>query len=502
MDEDNLEHSKPIFEYKPQLGGRGPMDAPVGARYDPVSSTYADLDVINGRLDAIQTLIRNMETSIDEALESYSLVVHEDDTPLINAQAVEWPHGDSPKDYITYKYYKYLKLRDTASARYIRKRYEDSLRDITGSNALDVIKIIELIKNEAYLARQFIDTYIGSMNDTAEFRSTELVQDWTGSALSQIEQVQAILTGGGKIDTIPESELESVAPEEARKAQALFKVKLNSINDEITQQLEILNRDWAQYADVFFGQYLGPALSFRLDANRAIYPANTKLGKEMYQASGALDTNLGVALTDYSRRNKIFDKKVDGLLSLVLIRDRYRTYINQLATIGSPVERGALGTTIDATDSPEEAQFFFEQLRNAELEETASNNFLSLHNALSGRDATDAHPQYLLRSGGIITGDIEVDDEVTIDGVDIDRHQHTGEDGSEKIDGRSITTGSLTPDLFDTGTTPETPENLRIISLTTRTLTSGEVLMDVVIAWEGDDDETVRYEVNISPIST
>ena len=50
----------------------------------------------------------------------------------------------------------------------------------------------------------------------------------------------------------------------------------------------------------------------------------------------------------------------------------------------------------------------------------------------------DHHPQYLLRSGGTIFGDIIVEDGITIDGVDISAHAHTGDDGSVKIKSTDI----------------------------------------------------------------
>lgn len=493
----------PEFEYEPVTGGRIENEDRPQTRYDHVRSTYADINVITSRLQAILALANSLEGQVETLLSTKSLAVTESplDDDLRLAQQTEWPVGSSiPKQYITYKYYKYLKLRDTASSAYIRKRYKEAIRDVTGSNALDLMQIVDFIRNEAFLAQEFITNTIGSMDDTAEFRSAELVQDWSGSALNQFQQIQEILQAGGQVNSLPEDELDSLTPQEAGKAQAVFKVKLNSVNDEIEQQTEVMKRDWVQYADVFFSRYLSPALNFRLNVNRSVYPQNTTIGRELYSAAGALDTNLSVALTDYARRNRIFDTKVDQLLTLIIMRDSYRTYIGQLAEKGKSITEGSQGTTIAETDSIEEAEFFLDALTNATS--STSNPFTATHNELADRDDPVAHMQYLLRSGDTITGHIEVDDNITIDGVDVNKHKHTGLDGSEKINADSIDFNSITPDHLDLSETPDAPENLRVKSTSTRVVPPGVTLFDVVLAWDVEDDVTgQQYEVNISPVS-
>ena len=69
-----------------------------------------------------------------------------------------------------------------------------------------------------------------------------------------------------------------------------------------------------------------------------------------------------------------------------------------------------------------------------------NNKTYSDHALLSGLEQND-HPQYLLKDGGTITGDILVEENVTIDGVDLSAHAHTGTDGSPKISSLDIDYG-------------------------------------------------------------
>lgn len=69
-------------------------------------------------------------------------------------------------------------------------------------------------------------------------------------------------------------------------------------------------------------------------------------------------------------------------------------------------------------------------LSNLSVDESQSNSLKSAHGILD--DLTeDSHPQYLMKSGGIITGDIKVENNSKIDGVQISEHSHSGSDGSK-----------------------------------------------------------------------
>lgn len=496
--DDYIEYSGPPLDYVPEIGGRVGGENRATAPADFINTTYANREYILNRLNALDILIANTESLIENIMTNHSMPIRRNDAPLQEAHRAEWPLDEDPSEQVTYQYYKYLSLRNTVSSQYIRKKYEEAVRDVTGTNAIDVAKIFELIKNESALVRQFLNTYLGDMDDTAEFRTAELLQDWVVSATGQVQKLQEVLAQDGSNTTLPEEEIESISPEEARKAQAVFKVKLNSINDELARHFEITKRNWAEHADVFFDQYLGPSLSFRLNVSRSAYPVNSVIGKEVYLAAGSMNYSLSSLLADYARRNTNFNAKVNEMVSLITTRDVYRGYIHQLASKGVAIDSDSIRATTNQADSP--AIINGLQSAISSVSDTIENRFTSSHDSLDERENPGAHPQYLLRSGGRIEGNISVKDGIKIDNVDLNLHKHTGSDGSARINASSIEYGSLTPDLVNTEKKPSQPFNLTLQSLTPRTLPSGQVLVDAVIVWESEDGDMVDYEVSIGKI--
>ena len=496
--DDFLEYGGPPLDYIPEIGGRVGGEQRVLAPADVINTTYANRDYILSRLNALDVLIANAEVLIANIMTNHAMPIRDDDTLIQEAHQSEWPLDEEPSEQITYQYYKYLSLRNTVSSQYIRKKYEEAVRDVTGTNAIDVAKIFELIKNESALVREFLNTYLGEMDDTAEFRTAELLQDWVVSASSQVQKLQEVLAQDGSNTTLPEEEIESISSEEARKAQAVFKVKLNSINDELNRHFEITKRNWAEHADVFFRQYLGPSLSFRLNVSRNAYPVNSVIGKEVYLAAGSMNYSLSSLLADYARRNTNFNAKVNEMVSLITARDVYRDYIRQLAPKGVSIDGESVRTTTPASDSAATITSLQTAIQNEE--EATESRFISSHDSLDDRGNPGAHPQYLLRSGGLVEGDISVKDGVKIDNIDLNKHRHTGSDGSERINASSIEYGSITVDLLNTTERPAKPVNLSLQSLTSRTLVSGQILVDAVVVWESEDGDTVDYEINIAKV--
>ena len=75
--------------------------------------------------------------------------------------------------------------------------------------------------------------------------------------------------------------------------------------------------------------------------------------------------------------------------------------------------------------------------RQVAISPTRKDDLKSSHSLLQDLEE-DHHPQYLLKDGGRIIGDILVAEGVTIDGVDLNTHAHTGTDGSTKISSLDI----------------------------------------------------------------
>ncbi len=121
--------------------------------------------------------------------------------------------------------------------------------------------------------------------------------------------------------------------------------------------------------------------------------------------------------------------------------------------------------------------------------------FESSHNNLEHREIDEAHPQYILKAGGIFTGDVELEDAL-IDGVHPSTHAHSGLDGTQPILGSDILGGTLSSGAIDRSDTPPKPLYFRVVEETAHGTTG---LTDVTLAWEGSAEYT--YEVQYTPFS-
>jgi hypothetical protein len=120
--------------------------------------------------------------------------------------------------------------------------------------------------------------------------------------------------------------------------------------------------------------------------------------------------------------------RVDSLMALIHEKRKYANYISQLGN--KSVQKRQVLQTVE--NDPYSVLF-----KNVYINTDRNNTFLSSHGKLDGL-LEDNHPQYLLKDGGNITGNISVDKGITIDGVDLNTHAHTGADGSAKISSLDI----------------------------------------------------------------
>jgi hypothetical protein len=152
------------------------------------------------------------------------------------------------------------------------------------------------------------------------------------------------------------------------------------------------------------------------------------LAEEVVTAVNSFKGNFGSILTDMVQRRNNIQQKFDNLLSLNIQRKKYISYIDQLSIKASPRPKIIINIDKDIYS------FLFDQIT---IDESSRMSLSSIHGNLDSLNDND-HPQYLMRSGGTIFGDIIMAEGVTIDGVDIDTHAHTGEDGSVRIKSTDI----------------------------------------------------------------
>jgi hypothetical protein len=491
-----IEYSGPNLGYTPSDGNNQEGEA-VSKALTPVSTSYANKSYLNDKITQLIAETNLFMGDLNRDLQDFGLSIDPADTKLFNANTAEWPTTalGPPKNHISFRYYTSLELRNSSAATYIRRRYEEAARNVNGNNSIDLIALIKMISNEASLVQEFVNTHVGILDDSSEQRTVELLQDWVESALHHTGKLRTLFETRDTPRQLPGSDLDQIGPEEARQSQALFKVNLNKVNGDLTTALGYIQKNFSDYASVFYKNFLGPAVSFRTNVTRKVYPILPgELGRHVNVAVNSVDNHLATVLADQTRRNLIFDHKMGELTQLVQMRDQYRSYITQLATREAPVPTSATDL-IHVTDTPDEADYF-----NQPPPLPPVNEFTSPHDALGDRDGDGAHPQYLLKDGGKITGNVTLADGVKIDGISPHLHRHTGQDGTDKIHGEDIQYGTVTTGVIDHNDLPKTPIGLALDTLTPHTVPPGMTVFDADVSWEAEDGLT--YEVQIVSIGS
>lgn len=493
--DDNPNYSFKPGEYQPSPGDLDSPDYPDNS----LSLGYHNESLLRDNLAAIIQISKEVIEAAEKDLLSYSLKI----TPgskLHQAQIQEWPPNmGEPKMYISFEEYKALERVQSRGSEYIRQMYEGYIRGPFGSNSVDVIYLANALKTEAEHILKFLDKYLGDIDDSSEYRTLELFQDWSEAGLDHAANVAALFTKRRESKvSIPSSEMDQIGEEDARSYQAFFQTKINTVNKEISQLIEDIDKEHSVNSEIFYEKFLGPSLQFRLKVGRNLESNMGGLGflaKQALEADRAFEANHRSLMADQMKRIENFEERMEGALVRVYARDNYSDYTRQLNT---RIEKETKTPFIKTEVKDEEIEGF-KEFTTAIIEKTKEDNsFTSAHNLLDGRDALDAHEQYLLKSGGMITGDIDLDEDVKIDGMRPGQHRHRGldVDGTHRIRGEDI------EDLVTTSIKKDEdicrPSNLRHINNQPFTGTNMVTLVNSQVAWDCDPDLT--FEVQTVPI--
>lgn len=352
MSDNDINYSGKPKPYQPVIGSNTTRPYPVrNAAY----LGYHNLDNLKDLLDELQTKTSSLISKIETELSNFNLKIQ--DPKLNTAHVIEWPSFlGTPKDYISYAEYKSLESKNSANAEYIRKTYENALRGPSGNTAIDILKMCKIFKIEANNIGEFLDDALGQIDDTAEFRTLELLQDWTENALNSTETITNFFETRAQTGKLPAAELDQVTSQRAAEYQALFQVKVNSINKDIVQNLNEVEKNFVNFSSIFYKKNLGPALKFHLNATRKISDTMDTgiLANEARLASGTLHGSYNSVLGDQLIRNLGFEQKVDDLQTQIRARDTYNGYIKELAAVGKQLKPNF--TDVELTD--EEVEYY------------------------------------------------------------------------------------------------------------------------------------------------
>jgi len=466
---------------------------------------FFDLNVINALTSQIIKDVSDLVSEIELKLRSYSMIIPTADTALNSAYqmvfAVSATPNSSTTGYLHYFMYKQLLMMpDSNAAAYMKSRYEASIRDESGTNVLDILKLCLYLNNEAKRIQEFIVNYIGDLDDTSEFRVLESFQFWAEDAAIFTKRLRSAFqqeTTGA----IPSSELGTLNKQKASGSQTLLKIKLNAINKQLNILFSDMSKNFEMTADTFYDKYLGPAVKFRSkigkDLNNEL--SSAVLAREVKLAIAGLEADFSATLADLIMRLSGFDDKATIILNYVIMRDTLVMYINQLSLVGVKVRN-----QFSNVDIPQSELVKFDNinlLENHHIDILFEDNFTKSHSELSNLDDSGAHPQYLLRSGGSITGNIDVLPGITIGGMNPAIHRHTGTDGTQKIHGTDIEINTVTADNVDSeNASTSVPINLTVASQSIRIVPPGVAQVSIAIGFDVDISNIVSYEFEVTRI--
>jgi len=412
--------------------------------------------------------------------------------------------------HISFKEYQYYKHHSgTAAADYVATYYEDHVRGPGGTNALDISHLALMTSNEVKRIKEFLNVYIGDVNDPAEFRAIELFQGWAEDAFGHAKDLWEVLTGKVTAE-IPRSEVDQLDSKKATELQALFQVKLNIINASIKDLISQTYKNWEDPSSHFYHNNLGPALNFqrRVGSSLSTSFASQKtpvIAAEIQGSLSGLKSNFTVLLADQVKRNKLYSDNIENILMNIGQRDTYCKYIDQLSDLGKKISGSFTSTSTEINTA------FQSYAAPLETVDTSANMiantvFQPLHSLLSGTETPDAHAQYLLRSGGQnskITGDIFLEEGVKIDGIIPSKHSHNGLDGSVKIKGSDIEYNSVTDGNVDnTNSSTTIPSDLLLLDQVVSIVPPGITKVAARVSFNVDKTNIVQYEFEITPIPT
>jgi len=478
MSSDSLSYAGPGREYNPGIGSNQPARPRLG---DLMASSNANISDLRSQVTAIINRANVVVGKANDELSVFSIDLNSTDKRK-QAAINTWSNfSEESKNLVSYKQIQELSPRKDRSSQFILNEFKKELRKPNGSSALDIKEIAEIIIDEFSKVDELITLKVFDNKVSSQERFTEILTEFCDYTKDHLLKLDSFfeLTKDERIFKIPKEELSGLTTREAADYQSLFTVNVNGLNQEIDNDLDYLKRFFKNSSDIFYKKIIKPLM--HLDVNTGDVRKRTD-GEELtawkadvYQA---VDRNMFIAFYDAIDRSEKFDEKLTSIEQKIGLRENYLSFNKQLSQISS-ISNSSL------IENAEES--------NLKVKPATTESFGIAHNSIADRDLLDAHDQYLGKYDDFITGDILVDDGVSIDGIDISEHTHDGLSGGELISGSHINENSVSTSSIKSDSS-NIPLSLKLLSFY-----GDSRQMQANLFWLTKDDKTL-YETQISRI--
>lgn len=403
--------------------------------------------------------------------------------------------GMAPPPYISFDEIKFAERLDSRAGNVLVAEYLSAISHTTFSYMFDLRMLINLIYNELVCIKGSLYTDIGGEYDTeSQQKVAAQYYSWSKMATHYSERISNTIVT--KAIEIPLSELDKISEKQSAQLQTVFAIKLNAIDSGISDLISSMKRDMIDNCDIFYTQFISPAIKFSKNivsglevdfTTKNMKDETPFIAGEVYAANFILQGNFLSIYADLVERIKLFRDNADNVLMYVREKRKFSNFITQLSPKGSNKKN----VLVTVEDDP-----YAKKFELAILDNSTRNNFESNHSNLDGLLDND-HPQYLLRSGGEITGDVTFSPNATIGGMRLSTHAHNGRDGSARIKASDIdytTDRSLSGDQ----NLVEKPLLVTINQFVPEITNEGIHVCDVILNIEYDDTKLDNHEFEIT----
>lgn len=402
----------------------------------------------------------------------------------------------NPPNYISFREFSAAQKLRSSSANSLIEEYLSSISNTTFSHLFYFREIILMCQHElACIKKSLIYDFEGGYVNEAQQKIALQFDAFAKKVLLFTKRINEEIRS--RQESIPTSEMDNFNSSEAAKFQAFFAVRVDASENELSNVISSLKRIMVDNCKIFYDRYLTPSLkmtkeisdpmSLKIDTT-AIRSKSPTLAKEMVVASAAVGGNFVSIQADYLDRMNSISDKFEAAMLLISDKRKYVNYINNLSTKGAPRKK-----VLKVVSNDPYANYFatipIDPDRNIEVRST--------HARLDDL-GNDDHPQYLLKDGGEIVGDILAKDGVRVDGVDISHHVHNGLDGSARIKSTDIDYGYVKYDYAASEDAVPVPLDFFIEKFVEDLSSTGQPVVDVIMGIEMDDDEDIdKYEYEL-----